>query len=130
VSTVILVCVLEVCLTVLSPTGTDAAPRHRKYVPVYAPRVTPSEKYSLKTLKGDFVWATRSSSIQVAADRWKSFLDNYAGPDREYEDGFDTMRVKVAKYELVRIYYLLGKVKDGDAIFRQLDPLELVPKRP
>lgn len=99
--------------------------RTQRYTPVYAPAYKSRERHKLKTLQGDFTWAAESDNLPTAAQRWKIFLERYAGPDKEYEDGFDTLRVEVAKYELMRVYYLLGNVKAGDKLLSELDPLKL-----
>ena len=41
----------------------------------------------------------------------------------EYEDGFQKIHIDAAKFELMRVYYLLGQIDAGDRIFKQIDPL-------
>lgn|GEM_PF-2577702 len=122
---VLLSCLVASALLANAASVAPAAPRRRQYAPIFAPKYKPSEKYALKTLKGDFSWAAESPTLPVAAYRWRTFLARYAGPDRELEDGFDALRINVAKYELMRVYYLLGKAKEGDQLLEQLDPLKL-----
>ena len=120
----IIVCVLFTLIVGLAQVS-SAAPKRRPYVPVYAASVKVSEPARRGTLKGDFSWAAASDTVRTAAERWRMFLEKHAGPDKEYEDGFDTLRVEVAKYELMRVYYLLGNVRAGDKLLSELDPLKL-----
>ncbi len=122
---VISVCVLFTLIVGFTQSSAAAAPKRRRYVPVYAASVKMTEQARRGTLKGDFSWAAASETVRAAADRWKIFLARHAGPNKEYEDGFDTLRVEVAKYELMRVYYLLGNVKAGDKLLSELDPLKL-----
>ncbi len=121
--------VLSVCVLFTLIVGftqiSSAAPKRRRYVPVYAASVKMSAPARRGTLKGDFSWAAASETVRAAANRWKIFLERHAGPNKEYEDGFDTLRVEVAKYELMRVYYLLGNVRAGDKLLSELDPLKL-----
>jgi hypothetical protein len=77
------------------------------------------------TLEGDFEWAAESSSLQEAASRWEQFLKAHEPSDGEYGDGFHKLHVDGAKLELMRVYYLLGRINDGDRILRQIDPLSV-----
>ena len=41
----------------------------------------------------------------------------------EYEDSFQKLHIDAAKFELMRVYYLLGQIDTGDKILKQIDPL-------
>jgi hypothetical protein len=119
-----LFCVLAtmiICLTDVS----SAAQRRRTYVPAYASTVKISERTVRGTLKGDFLWAAASSTVRVAALRWKEFLRKHYPPGREVGDGYEAQLITVAQYELMRVYYLLGDAKAGDKLLLKLDPLQL-----
>jgi hypothetical protein len=95
-----------------------------KYSPVYAQQFKPTEKYARGTLQGDFIWAADSPSVRTARVRWKSFLRAYG--ERELDSAIQARLVKIAKYELMRSYYLLGDRKAADMLLRELDPLGLI----
>ncbi len=95
----------------------------RKYSPVYAQQFKPTEKYARGTLQGDFIWAADSTSLRTAGLRWKKFLHVYG--ERELDSAIQARLVKIAKYELMRIYYLLGDLKAADTLLRDIDPLKL-----
>ena len=94
-----------------------------KYSPVYAQQFKPTEKYARGTLQGDFIWAADSPSVRTARLRWKNFLRAYG--ERELDSAIQARLVKIAKYELMRIYYLLGDRKAADTLLREIDPLKL-----
>lgn len=100
-----------------------ASTANRRYSPIYAHKFKPSEKYPRRSLQGDFVWAADSPNLQTAAVRWKSFLRAYG--ERELDSAIQARLISIAKYELMRIYYLLGDLETGDRLLRELDPLKL-----
>lgn len=96
----------------------------RTYATVFAQHYKPTEKYPRNTLQGDFVWAARSSNLRTAALRWKHFLVKHS--ERELDGAIQPRLVSIAKYELMRVYYLLGNVRAADQILKELDPLKLL----
>lgn len=98
----------------------------RRYATVYAQQYKPTEKYPRNTLQGDFVWAAGSSNLRSAAVRWKNFLVRYG--ERELDSAIQPRLISIAKYELMRVYYLLGNVRGADQILKELDPLKLLPQ--
>jgi len=115
-----LACLL-VC-PVLSVSATSN--RVRRYSTVYAQQYKPTEKYPRNTLQGDFLWAAGSSSPRTAAVRWNNFLVRYG--DRELDSAIQPRLISIAKYELMRVYYLLGNIRAADQILKELDPLKLL----
>ena len=97
----------------------------KSYVPLLASRPDGSIQAPRGTLKGDFEWASDAISVEEAAFRWEQFLKAYEPPHGEYGDGFHKLHVDAAKLELMRVYYLLGRMQDGDRILKELDPLGL-----
>lgn len=97
--------------------------RVRKYSTVYAQQYKPAQKHARGTLQGDFVWAAESPSIRTAAVRWKTFLRVYEA--KELDSAIQARLLTIAKYELMRIHYLLGNQKEGDKLLKELDPLKL-----
>jgi len=95
------------------------------YVPVLSTRAHPATRAARGTLKGDFEWAADSFSLNEAVFRWGKFLKAHDPHDGEYGDGFHKLHVDAAKYELMRVYYLLGRIDDGDRLLKQIDPLTL-----
>ena len=110
--------------------------RERPYTPVYATQRAPAAQEERGTLKGDFLWAAHATTLEMAAMRWEAFLTTHQpardaqSPEQEYEDAFQAQHLAAAQYELMRVYYLLGRVEDGDRLLRALDPLDLLHWRP
>jgi hypothetical protein len=105
-------------------TVSAAASRPRKYTTVYAHEFKPTEKYARGTLQGDFVWAAQSPNLQTAGSRWKKFLVTYE--QQELDSAIQARLLTIAKFELMRVYYLLGNSKEGDRLMKELDPLKLL----
>ena len=74
-------------------------------------------------------WASDAGQTNEAARRWQTFLADYYPPERELEDGPDIYMRETARYELMRLHYLAGRVSEGDRVLAQLDPLDLGLKR-
>ena len=100
-----------------------ARPANRRYTPIYAHKFKPTEKHARNSLQGDFVWASDSPTLRTAAIRWRSFLVAYG--ERELDSATQARLISIAKYELMRIYYLVGDLKAGDKLLNELDPLKL-----
>ncbi len=98
--------------------------RVRRYSTVYAHQYKPTEKYPRNTLQGDFLRAAGSSSPRTAAVRWKNFLVRYG--ERELDSAIQPRLISIAKYELMRVYYLIGNIRAADRILKELDPLKLL----
>jgi hypothetical protein len=94
-----------------------------RYLPIYAHKFKPTEKHPRRSLQGDFVWAADSPNLRTAAVRWRSFLLAYG--ESELDSAIQARLISIAKYELMRIYYLLGDLKAGDRLLTELDPLKL-----
>ena len=92
------------------------------YVPVYGVRAG-SEREPRGSLRGDFQWALDAGTLSDAAQRWQEFLTKHSPPGAEYEDGMHASYAKAARYELMRLNYLLGRVAEGDALLKELDPV-------
>ncbi len=118
------------------PNSTAAAPTStvtpaRPYTPVFARREAVAAQGKRGTLRDDFQRAADASTLEEAATRWEEFLRTHSpsgesgAANEEYEDAFEANHVNSARYELMRIYYLLGRQEDGDRILRELDPLSL-----
>lgn len=67
--------------------------------------------------------AADSPTLRIAAIRWRSFLLAYG--EKELDSATQARLVSIAKYELMRIYYLVGELKAGDKLWKELDPLKL-----
>jgi hypothetical protein len=91
------------------------------YVPVLA-NPSPAPPAARGTLLGDYQWAAAAPTLQEAAARWEKFLASHAPPNGDYEDNFQKLHVETATLELMRVYYLLGKNTQADALLKQLDP--------
>lgn len=73
------------------------------------------------TLGGDFAWAMQDDA--TAANRLKKFLKQYEPANGEFQDGFQRSRVRAAQYELMRLAYVSGRVKEGDRLLHRLHDL-------
>jgi len=105
-----------------------ASTSNRQYSPIYARKFKPAEKYPRRSLQGDFVWAADSPNLRTAAIRWRNFLLAYG--ERELDSAIQARLIAIAKYELMRVYYLLGNREAGDKLLKELDPLKLVDSEP
>ena len=72
-----------------------------------------------------------ATTLGTARDRFRDFINdpaNYTdGVIGSLEDGPHLYAMESAKYELVRLHYLLDGTADGDVIFKELDPLDVLP---
>ncbi|MBA3356403.1 MAG: hypothetical protein H0U18_10825 [Pyrinomonadaceae bacterium] len=117
------------CLLVCPVLSVSAASnRDRRYSTIYAQQYKPTEKYPRNTLQGDFLWAAGSSSLRTAAVHWKNFLVKYG--ERELDSAIQPQLISIAKYELMRVYFLLGNIRAADQILKELDPLKLLSALP
>jgi hypothetical protein len=106
-----------------TPQQPAAAPaQDQSYQPVYGSR-NKERPEKRGTIRGDFQWAADSPTLTVAASRWDEFLKAHEAPDGEYEDSMHASYVAAAKYELIRVYYLMGRREEGDALLRRVDPV-------
>lgn len=99
-----------------------AGPAAAAYVPLHGSR-TGGERAADGTLRGDFQRALDAGTLPEAASRWRDFLTRHSPPGREYEDSIHASYAQAARYELVRVYYLLGRAEEGDALLREMDPV-------
>lgn len=100
------------------PTPTGSEP----YQPVYGSR-NKDKLEKRGTIRGDFQWAADAPRLTEAASRWEQFLKAHDAPDGEYEDSLHASYAAAATYELIRVYYLLGRREEGDALLRRVDPV-------
>ena len=120
IAAVVLLLACQICA--VSAASTSA----RRYTSIYAHKFKPTGNHPRGSLQGDFVWAANSPDLRTAAIRWKSFLSKYS--EMELEDGTQARLISIAKYELMRIYYVRGDLKAGDKLLNELDPLQLSGK--
>jgi DNA-binding SARP family transcriptional activator len=60
-----------------------------------------------------YLLAYRSSTSEVAIKRWEKFLDEYANDGESIEDLTELILLRQAHYELMRLYYQNGRIKEG-----------------
>src|SRR5829696_3953431 len=119
-----LITALVLLLSCQTLPASAASTSNRQYSPIYAHKFKPAEKHPRRSLQGDFAWAAASPNLRTAAIRWRSFLLAYG--ERELDSAIQARLISIAKYELMRIYYLLGDLKAGDKLLTELDPLKLL----
>jgi hypothetical protein len=120
----ILIAAIVLLLTCQFPAASAASTFNRRYTTIYAHKFKPAGKHPRHSLQGDFVWAANSPDLRTAAIRWKSFLQNYG--EKELDSGTQARLISIAKYELMRVYYLRGDEKAGDKLLQEVDPLKLL----
>jgi hypothetical protein len=103
----------------------SAADPSSNYAPLFAKAGSPSAQSGRSTLGSDFDWAATATTLGDARERWQMFLAQHDPADGSFEDNFHALRVTAARYELARIFYLLGDAASGDAHLRRADPLDL-----
>jgi hypothetical protein len=74
-------------------------------------------------MRGNFQWASDAATLADAAQRWQEFLTKHSPPGAEFEDAMHASYAQAGRYELMRVYYLLGKRAEGDALMKELDPV-------
>ena len=120
----ILIAAIVLLLTCQSLPVSAASTSNRRYTTIYAHRFKPIGKHARHSLQGDFVWAANSPDLRTAAIRWKSFLQTYS--EKELDSAIQARLISIAKYELMRVYYLRGDLNAGDKLLKELDPLKLL----
>ena len=123
------VCQVALCaaITVTIPACRNDAPEQRpaaasaRYAPLFSRAADRREARG--TMRGDFQWASDAATLEDAASRWRKYLTEHNPPGQEYEDSVHASYVHAAQYELARVYYLLGRRDEGDALLNQLDPV-------
>jgi hypothetical protein len=98
-----------------------AAAASTRYVPLFSR--ADDRREARGTIRGDFQWASDAATVEDAASRWRNYLTEHNPPGQEYEDSVHASYVHAAQYELARVYYLLGRRDEGDALLNQLDPV-------
>jgi len=86
------------------------------YRPLYPPRRNWKD-FAPGTITYDFNYAATSPTLQIAEERWQSYLTHH----RQIEDGFSKHFYVAARFELMRVYYLQGRADKADAILRGFD---------
>jgi hypothetical protein len=67
-----------------------------------------------------YLHASQSPTPEVAMKRWEAFLAEYA-EDRSPEDITDLTLLRQAHFELMRLYYRKGRVKEADRLLKKAD---------
>jgi hypothetical protein len=68
-----------------------------------------------------YLHANRSTNPDEAIDRWKKFLAEYANGGQSIEDLTELTFVRQAHLELMRLYYLKGRIKEADNLLRKAE---------
>jgi hypothetical protein len=72
------------------------------------------------TLRGDFARAQHTVDWTEAAALWSEFLKNHDPGEAGYEDAIHVRLVLLARMELMRSLYTLGRIAEADALARQI----------
>jgi hypothetical protein len=91
-----------------------------RYEPATRKARTGAQVAERGTIAGDFDWALASPALIDAIERWREFLVRHRPKDGSYEDGFHARHVRAAELELLRAYYLAGRIQEGDSLLHQL----------
>jgi hypothetical protein len=106
-----------------SPAGRDGD----AYVPA-TKRADSAPPAARGSIAGDFQWALGSADLRDAIARWQDFLARHTPKDGQYEDGFHARHMRAAELELLRAYYLAGRIEEGDALLHRLVDGSPAPK--
>jgi len=89
-----------------------------KYRPIATVNPAKQEWDATIYLERRFDWAAQAQTLKEAEQRWGRFLKQY--DNGQFEEPIDFNYVRSARFELMRVYYLLGKVDEADALARKL----------
>lgn len=103
---------------VLLTAATIAKESKQLYKPIFSNLSIAKWPAERGTFKGDFVNALKSNSLQDAKSNWASFLEKYGNKD--LGDAFEGNHLRLANFELMRVYYLLGDANKGDELIQKL----------
>jgi hypothetical protein len=67
-----------------------------------------------------YLKASRSPTSDVAIKRWEAFLGEYA-EDESIEDITDMTLLRQAHFELMRLYYMKGRITEADELLKKAD---------
>ena len=101
-------------------------PGDREYTRIDHPRPI-SKAYQLAkrgTIQGDYYWAARAKTLAEAEQRWKQYIQDHGPYKGGWDDAPHLNHFLSARQELMRIYYMLGKTEEADAILRDFDPVD------
>jgi len=101
----------------------ELAGRH-PYTPLFRKAAEAARAHPTGTIASAFAEAASANTLDDAARRWGAFLVRYP-PDAETEDAVQKRYIDAARYELIRVLYLIGKMEQGDGLFEKADPLGL-----
>lgn len=106
-----------------SPTSVTA-PAPAPYSPAFASAAEAAKAGDEGTPASAFAKAAAAPTLNEATESWKAFLLRYP-PDAESEDAAQKRYSDAARWELMRVHYLSGRVAEGDALLEAADPLGL-----
>lgn len=95
------------------PSLAGEGPASEKYVPLFDVDVA----YEPGTITDEYMKAYRSQNRETAIKEWEKFLaENVLTEPPEFADVTDLTLIRQAHYELVRLYYLVGRSGDADKL--------------
>ena len=76
------------------------------------------------SIAGDYLQAADSETSEIAIQRWEVFLSTHSyGTPVEVEDLTHLHFVRLANLELLRLYYIQGRISDADKLLRRIEDL-------
>jgi|GEM_PF-4813611 len=90
----------------------------KAYIPLYVGEVIIYPHEEPGSVSGDFKRALHSQSLSEAREKWEAFLKLH--DSGEYEDAFHARHVRHAKFELMRVLYMLGETDQADKIILEM----------
>ena len=95
------------------PSLANEGPGSEKYTPLFEADVA----FEPGTITEKYMKAYRSQNRETAIQEWESFLaENDITKPPDFVDVTDLTLIRQAHYELVRLYYLVGRSADADKI--------------
>jgi DNA-binding SARP family transcriptional activator len=111
---VVAAAIVVIALTSAAPAadGTSGA----KYKPAFVVKF-PADS---SPIVAAYLLAYRSSTSEVAIKRWEK-LDEYANDGESIEDLTELILLRQAHYELMRLYYQNGRIKEGNRLLKKAE---------
>lgn len=92
----------------------------QEFVPIFEVDM----EYEPGTVTESYMKAYQSPTRATAIKQWEAFLAEYAQNDPPtFEDITDQTLLRQAHYELMRLYYLEGRIAEADKILKKADNL-------
>lgn len=111
----VVIAIFAIALTSAAPAADETS--GAKYMPAFVMKFPAASSLIVAAYR----LAYRSSTSAVAVKRWEKFLDEYANNGESIEDMTDLILLRQAHFELMRLYYQAGRIKEGDRLLKKAE---------